>query len=149
MGTVAPYRYRSSLDRAGLSLAMGAGLGGAFACVLVALGGPPSMLALPVGFVIGALITAMAVVAVGGPLWIVAHATGRRGPKTAVLIGAAAGFALFLAGQTYGFGLFAMPPIDDRTLMFRWASAMATSLILAGVSAFIALAMWRVAYRRA
>jgi hypothetical protein len=144
-----PGRYESSLDRAGLSLAMGAGLGGAFATLLVALGDPPSWFALPVGFVIGAIITMMAAVALGGPLWIVAHALGRRGPGTALWIGVFSGFALFLAGQTYGFGLFTMPPIDTRTLLFRWISAAATSLILSAVSGGIALAMWRVAYRRA
>lgn len=148
MGTIASRQYESSLDRAGLSLALGAALGGAFATSLVALGGPPSWFALPVGFAIGAVITMMAAVALGGPLWIAAHALGRRGPGTAALIGAASGFALFLAGQTYGFGLFAMPPIDTRTLLFRWISAAATSVILSAVCAAIALAMWRVAYRR-
>ena len=141
--------YETSLDRAGLSLAAGGAMGGALTVALVAAGGPPSWLYLPVGFIIGAVITAMAVVAIGGPLWIVAHASGKRGPRTAVLIGALAGFALFLCGQTYGFGLFAMPPIDGRTLMFRWISAAATSLILALVCAGISLIMWRVAYRRA
>ena len=37
---------------------------------------------------------------------------------------------------------------DALTLLFRWLSGAATSLVLAFVSALIGLAMWRVAYRR-
>ena len=141
-------QYETSLDRAGLSLAAGGALGGLLTTVLVAAGRPESWLSLPAGFVIGAVITAMAVVAIGGPLWIVAHAAGKRGPRSAILLGAVAGFVLFLCGQTYGFGVFGMPPIDDRTLLFRWISALGTSVILAMVCAGIAWTMWRVAYRR-
>ena len=140
--------YETSLDRAGLALGAGGLLGGAFAAVLVAFGGSPTLFAVAVGFVIGVVITAMTVVAVAGPLWIVAHALGRRGPVTAMLVGTIAGFALFLGGQTYMFGLYTMPATDSQTLMFRWISAVATSLILAALSALIGLVMWRVAYRR-
>lgn len=140
--------YDTTLDRAGLALGAGGLVGGTVASILVAIGGAPSLLGIAVGFVVGAVITAMTVVAVAGPLWLVAHALQRRGPGTAALIGAISGFALFLGGQTYGFGLFAMPPTDSRTLMFRWISAVATSVILAGLSALIGLVMWRVAYRR-
>lgn len=140
--------YDTTLDRAGLSLGAGGLAGGVVASILVAIGGPPSPLGIVVGFAVGVVITAMAAVAVAGPLWLIAHALHRRGPGTAALIGAVCGFALFLGGQTYGFGLFAMPAIDARTLMFRWISAVATSVILAGLSAAIGLVMWRVAYRR-
>ena len=140
--------YDTTLDRAGLALGAGGLMGGTIASVLVALGGPPSLLGIVVGFVVGAVITAMTVIAVAGPLWLAAHAFGRRGPGSAALIGAIAGFALFLGGQTYGFGLFTMPPTDARALLFRWISAAATSLILAAVAAAIGLVMWRVAYRR-
>jgi len=140
--------YDTSLDRAGLALAAGGALGGLCASVLVALGGAPSPLGIVVGFAIGMVITAMTAVAIAAPLWLLAHAFGRRGPGTAAAIGALTGFALFLGGQTYGFGLFAMPALDARALMFRWISAIATSLILAALSALIGLAMWRVAYRR-
>lgn len=140
--------YDTTLDRAGLALATGGLLGGVFTVILVALGGPPSPIGLAVGFVVGAVISAIAVIAVAGPLWLICHALGQRGPGTAALVGAAAGFALFLGGQTYGFGLFDMPVTDTRTLMFRWLSGIATSLILAGFGAGIGLAMWRVAYRR-
>ena len=140
--------YETSLDRAGLALGAGGLLGGLFATALVLIGDTPGPLKLLLGFVLGALITAMAAVAVAGPLWLVAHAFGRRGPFMAALVGAVAGFALFLGGQTYGFGLFTMPPTDVQTLMFRWISAAATSVILAAMSALIGLVMWRVAYRR-
>jgi hypothetical protein len=140
--------YDTSLDRAGLALAAGGALGGLCASVLAALGGALSPLGLVVGFVIGAVITAMTAVAIAAPLWLVAHVLGRRGPGTAGAIGALAGFALFLGGQTYGFGLFAMPALDAPTLLYLWISAIATSLILAALSALIGLAMWRVAYRR-
>jgi len=141
-------RYETSLDRAGLSLAAGGAMGGVLTVILVAAGQPESWLYLPVGFVIGAVITAMAVVAIGGPLWIVAHAVGRRGPRSAIMLGAFAGFALFLCGQTYGFGLFAQPAMDNRTIIYHWISGAATSLILSLVCAAIAWTMWRVAYRR-
>lgn len=140
--------YETSLDRAGLALAAGGLLGGAITTVLVAIGGPPSAVSLVVGFLVGAVIVSMAAVAIGGPLWLACHALGRRGPISAAAIGAVAGFALFLGGQTYGFGLFDMPVTDARTLLFRWISAVATSLILAAISATIGLTMWRVAYRR-
>lgn len=140
--------YETSLDRAGLALAAGGLLGGVLSSVLVAAGGATSLQGIVVGFLIGAVITAMAAVAVAGPLWLVMHALRKRGPRSAALVGAVAGFALFLGGQTYGFGLFEMPPTDARTLMFRWVSAAATSLILAALAALIGLAMWRVAYRR-
>jgi hypothetical protein len=141
-------RYETSLDRAGLSLAAGGAMGGLLTVILVAAGQPESWLYLPVGFVIGAIITAMAVVAIGGPLWIVAHAIGRRGPRSAIMLGALAGFALFLCGQTYGFGLFTAPAMDNRTIIYHWISGAATSLILSLVCAAIAWTMWRVAYRR-
>ena len=65
-----------------------------------------------------------------------------------VNLGAAIGFVLFLSAQTNGFGLAEAPPTDMATTLYRWASAAATSLLLAGVSAVIAVVMWAVAYRR-
>ena len=141
-------RYEASLDRAGLALAAGGMVGGVFAGVLVMVGTGLAPFAILVGFVVGMMITAMAAVAIGGPVWLVCHATGRRGPGMAVTVGALAGFALFLGGQTYGFGLFEMPVTDSETLLFRWISAVATSLVLALVAALVGWTMWRVAYRR-
>ncbi len=140
--------YEASLDRAGLALGAGGLVGGAFAAALVSIGSGLAPLELLVGFVIGMLITTMAAVAIGGPVWLLCHALGWRGPGMAVTVGALAGFALFLGGQTYGFGLFDMPVSDTQTLLFRWMSAVATSLILALVAGVIGWTMWRVAYRR-
>jgi len=42
-----------------------------------------------------------------------------------------------------------MPAMDARTLLFRWASGIATALVMGMMSAGIAVVMWRVAYRRA
>ena len=46
--------YDTTLDRAGLALGAGGLMGGTIASVLVALGGPPSLLGIVVGFVVGA-----------------------------------------------------------------------------------------------
>ncbi|MGY2732956.1 hypothetical protein ACVWYO_000630 [Sphingomonas sp. UYP23] len=146
--SLAPAGYEASLDRAGLALGAGGVVGGLFAAVLVSICSGFDPFPMLIGFLVGAVITAMAVVAIGGPIWIVCHALGRRGPWMAVSVGALAGFALFLGGQTYGFGIFAMPPEDSQTLLYRWMSAIATSLILAAVAALIGWTMWRVAYRR-
>lgn len=140
--------YEASLDRAGLALGAGGLVGGAFAAVPVGIGSGLALVQLIVGFVLGVLITMMAAVAIGGPVWLVCHALGWRGPGVAVAVGALAGFALFLGGQTYGFGLFDMPAMESQTLLFRWLSAAATSLVLALLSALIGWTMWRVAYRR-
>ena len=140
--------YRATLDRAGLALAAGGLLGGLLIVGLVLLGGPTSAIGLAVALVAGSVLSAILAVAVGGPLWTLCHRIGWRGPAAAFLIGALAGFALFLAGQTYGFGLFDAPPSDARSLLFRWLSGIATSLVLALLCGGIGLAMWRVAYRR-
>lgn len=145
---MAPAGYEASLDRAGLALGAGGGVGGLFAAGLVTIGSGFDPFPMLIGFLVGAVITAMAVVAIGGPIWIVCHALDRRGPWSAVGVGALAGFALFLGGQTYGFGIFAMPPGDTPSLMYRWMSAIATSLVLALVSGLIGWTMLRVAYRR-
>ena len=149
MATGRRYGYQASPDRAGFALAAGAGVGGMFAAVLVVLGSGLAPLEIVVGFLVGTVVTAIAAVALGGPIWLVCHAFGLRGPGVATSVGGLAGFALFLGGQTYGFGLFDMPPTDSATLAFRWLSGVATSVILATVSALIGWTMWRVAYRQA
>lgn len=123
--------YRASLDRAGHALAAGGMLGGLIAAGLVAIGSGPAPFALLAGFVIGAALTPVLAVAIGGPLWLVCRAIGWRGPLAAVVAGALAGFAMFLGGQTYGFGLFAMPPSDGQTLLSA-GSAVGVVLALAG-----------------
>lgn len=141
--------YEASLDRAGLALGAGGIVGGLFAALLVTIDSGFDFFPMLVGFIVGAGVTAMAAVAIGGPIWILCHVLDRRGPWSAVSVGALAGFALFLGGQTYGFGIFGMPAGDAPTLLYRWVSAGAISLMLALVAALIGWTMWRVAYRRA
>ncbi|OYY67741.1 hypothetical protein [Sphingomonas sp. 28-63-12] len=140
-------RHETTLDRAGLAIAVGGVLGGAVATGLAALGAESGPLALVAAFMLGSLLCALAITAVAAPVWIVLHATGRRRAGHAALVGAATGFIVFVFGQTYGFGMFYAPPSDIQTLLFRWASAAATSLVLAAIAALIGLIMWRVAYR--
>ena len=64
-------------------------------------------------------------------------------------VGAVTALAIFIGAQTYGFGLFEMPPMDNRALLFRWISAIASSGILALFAGATAVLMWRIAYRRA
>lgn len=140
--------YAATLDRAGYALGAAGLVGGVLAALLVLIGSGPEPLELVVGFLVGTVITTMAAVAIGGPVWTMCHALGLRGPGMAASVGAGAGFALFVGGQTYGFGLFELPPTDGATLAFRWISAVATSVVLALVAALIGWVMWRVAYRR-
>lgn len=144
----AGHRYQASLDRAGQAVGAGGVVGGLVAVLLVTIGSGLDPLPMLLGFAIGAVVTAVAAMAVGGPAWLVCHMLGWRGPWSAAIVGALAGLALFLGGQTYGFGAFAMPVSDAQTLLYRWVSALATSLVLAMVAAGIGWTMWRVAYRR-
>lgn len=122
-------------------------MGGAVWCI-VAIGGGAGALAAISAFILGTLFTAIAIGALAAPLWLVLHIAGWRQMRHAALLGAAIGFTLFLSAQTSGFGLGESPPADMATTLYRWASAVATSLLLAGVSAAIAVVMWAVAYRR-
>lgn len=140
--------YETTLDRAGLALATGGLLGGGLVLGLVLMGGQRAPLALAGAFVIGTICVALALTAVVTPIWLVMHAAGWRRPSHAALVGAVTALVLFVGGQTYGFGLFAMPATDSQTLLYRWASAFATAAILAGAAAVIGLVMWRIAYRR-
>jgi hypothetical protein len=140
LGAAGP-RYRTTLDRIGLALGAGAVAGGA----VTALASAPAPFAVLVAFAGGAVLALLAAVLLGGPLWWLAGLAELRGPVTAAMTGAVAGFVLFLGVQAAGFG---DPGIDPQTLPYRWFSAAATSLLLAGVAAIVALVMWRVAYRR-
>lgn len=141
-------RYYTSLDRAGWALATGGLIGGVLTTALAVMGGTAGPIGVVVAFMLGTLLTALAIAAVAAPLWAVLHALGWHGAMQAALVGAACGFLLFLFAQTYGFGLGDAPPSDAQTLLYRWASAAATGLIMAAVSAVTGLVMWRVAYRR-
>jgi hypothetical protein len=146
--TFAPYVYHTSVDRVGLAIAFGGALCGALAAGLLAVGGQTDPVAIVMAGLIGSLLATLAITAVAVPIWLFMHLAGRRRPSHAALVGALTAFVIFAAAQTHGFGLGDAPPSDMATLMFRWASAAATSLVLALVAALIALVMWRIAYRR-
>jgi hypothetical protein len=144
--TRAPCRYETTVDRVGLALATGGGLGGLAVLLLVIAGGQRDPLQLLTAAALGALFTTLAIAAVGAPVWLALHIAGYRRAWHAGALGGALAMILFVAGQTQGFGLFGLPG-DSDTLLFRWLSALATSALLAAVAAGIAVAMWRVAYR--
>ncbi|WP_137864331.1 MULTISPECIES: hypothetical protein [unclassified Sphingomonas] len=146
--TNAAQRYDTSIDRAGLALGVGSGFAGLVVLALLLLGGKRDPLSLVSGWLIGSLIAGIAITAVGGPLWLVMHVAGLRRARHAALVGAVTALAIFVGAQTYGFGLFEMPPMDSRALLFRWISAVASSAILALFAAGIGALMWRIAYRR-
>ena len=144
----APVRYETSIDRVGLAIGAGGAMGGAIGMVLMAAAGTHNAGALLAGLLIGSLMTALSITALAAIPWALLHAAGRRGPVAAAMLGAIIGFVLFLGGQTYGYGIFALPAMDARTLLYRWASGLLTSLVMALIAAGIAVAMWRVAYRK-
>jgi len=141
-------RYETTLDRVGLAIAAGGLMGGTIAMLMMAFGGALGLATLAMTLLVGSLLTALAITALAAFPWMLLHAAGRRGPVSAALLGAAIGFVVFLGGQTWIFGFMEMPAMDARTLLFRWASGIATSLVMAAMSAAIAVVMWRVAYRR-
>ena len=144
----APHIYEATLDRVGLALGVGSVLGGAAVVGLVMLGGQRDPMYLTWAWVLGTVFVAIGLTAVAGPLWLVMHVAGLRRARHAAAVGALAALAIFIAPQTWGFGMFEMPVMDNRTLMFRWLSALATSGVIAIVAALIAALMWRIAYRR-
>lgn len=140
--------YYTSLDRAGWALATGGLLGGVLATTLAVMGGTAGPVGIALAFMLGTILSALAIAAVAAPLWAFLHAMGWHGASQAALFGGICGFLLFVYAQTYGFGLADSPPSDAQTLLYRWASAAATGVIMALVTAIIGLVMWRVAYRR-
>jgi hypothetical protein len=141
-------RYDTSIDRAGLALGTGSALAGVIVLILLLLGGQREPLNLLGGWLLGGIFSGLAITAVGGPVWLVMHVAGWRRAWHAALVGALIAMVIFVGAQTYGFGMFDMPEMDGRTLLFRWLSAAASSVLLAGLAAGIAAVMWRIAYRR-
>ena len=145
---VSERRYETTLDRVGLAIGAGGLMGGAIVVLMMVFAQPIGVGQIAVALLVGSIMTALAITALASIPWALMHAAGKRGPFGAALLGGIIGFVLFLGGQTYGYGLFLMPAMDARTLLFRWASGIATSFVMAGMSAGVAVAMWRVAYRR-
>jgi len=125
--------YRTSVDRAGLALACGAGIAGATACLLVAIDGEASARMALVALLVGGVFAALAITAIAGPVWLLLHLSGRRGPAAAAISGAATGFLLMLAAELGG---------DSP-----WPRVLGAALLAAALAGSIALVMWRVAYR--
>ncbi|MCD2324526.1 hypothetical protein LQ953_10920 [Sphingomonas sp. IC-56] len=140
--------YHTSIDRAGLALGAGSLMLGCMTFLLLLLGDAHDPRSLALGFALGTLIGALGLVAVAGPLWLALHAAGLRGPVTAGVAGAVLALTLFVAAQTHGFGLFDAQPLGRSAALFRWVSALLTAGLLAMLAGAMALAMWRIAYRR-
>jgi hypothetical protein len=144
----APREYEATLDRVGLALGVGAALGGTLVLGLFMLGGQRDPIALTTAWLLGTVFVGIGITAVAGPLWLVMHVAGLRRARHAALVGALAALAIFVGAQTWGFGLADMPVMDNRTLIFRWISAILTSGIVAVLAGGIGAIMWRIAYRR-
>ena len=129
-------RYETSIDRIGLAIGAGGAMGGAITALLMLFSGSVGIGAVAAALVIGAALTALAVTALAAIPWALLHATGRRGPIAAAVLGAVIGFIVFLGGQTYGYGMFAAPEMDSRTWLYRWAIGILTSLVMAAIAAF-------------
>lgn len=136
-------RYTITPDRAGHALAAGGLAIGMATVMLLVAGGAREAASLAIAAMLGSFLGLIAIVAVGGPVWLACHALGRVGPRSA----ASAGFAiaLLLAGFAQ-----ALSPADE-TAGAAWArgvTAVASSLGIALIGAGVAVLMWRIAYRR-
>ncbi|MCW3846163.1 hypothetical protein OF829_02860 [Sphingomonas sp. LB-2] len=140
--------YDATLDRVGLALATGSALGGALVVGLRLIAGERNPMYLTGSWLFGAVFVAIGITAVVGPLWLVMHVAGLRRARHAALIGALAALVVFVGAQTWGFGLFQVPIMDNRTWLYVWLSALAVSAVLAVAAALIGVIMWRIAYRR-
>ena len=136
--------FVTSPDRAGLAIATGALIGGVGWAMGGLAGGTRDGLDLAALLVGGFAASALAIGAVGMPAWWLAR---RRGPVAAGVTGAVVVALIALSAQTYGLGL-AMPAEDGWTRTARWLSALTVAGIAGLGGAFVALAMWLVAYRR-
>ena len=143
-----PRGYHTSFDRAGLALGAGSLMLGCLSVLLLLPGGAHDLRTLALGFALGTLFGALALTAAAGPLWLMLHVAGLRGPVTACVAGMMTALALFVAAQTHGFGLFDAQALASGAALFRWVSALLTAGLLAILAGGIALAMWRIAYRR-
>ena len=137
-------RYTITPDRAGHAVAAGGFAIGATSLALLAFNGARGASSLVSAAMIATFFGVVAIVAVGGPIWLACHVLGRRGPGSAA--GAGFGAALLLAA----FAQALMPP-SSADADAAWAAAVnavASSLGIALIGAGVALLMWRIAYRR-
>lgn len=135
--------YVTSIDRIGLALGAGGALAGLVAVALVAAGGQRAAWALAAAWLIGTVFATIAIVGVAAPVWLALHMSGRRGPATAAATGAAVALVLFTAAQVWS-----APAEAADAALYRLASALATSGLVALAAAAIGWIMQRIAYRR-
>jgi hypothetical protein len=112
--------------------------------------------------VIALVVWGVGLIAVGAPLWWLLHKLGFRhwlvAAATGTLLTFLAGFAILTRGfemipPPSGSALSAEdaggpPVINNRLTPHGWRRAAQSSLMLAVAGALVALAVWRVAYRR-
>lgn len=146
-GIAARPRYETSIDRLGRALAIGSGLGGLLILMLLVSAGQRGPLGLLAGLAIGTLFVAIALAAVGGPIWLVLHALGFRRGLHAGLVTGLLGLGLYAGAQGYGTALYTIAPIDTRSWLLGLAFKVAQGAIVALLAGGIGVAMWRVAYR--
>lgn len=133
--------YVVTVDRAGHAVAAG---GLAIAVVttgLMFVSGLRAMGGLANTAFAAAFLGIVAIVAVGGPVWLALHASGRRGP------GNAAGAGFSTAALLGVFGTALMPPGDAGAIV-RLLATIGNVLGIAALGAGVALMMWRIAYRK-
>ena len=137
--------YQTTLDRAGLALATGGLFCGVLATLLAARSGS-GVPALIWVFVLGTVLAMCAITAAFVPLWLVLHASGRRGPGHAAALGATVTLALWIAAAQDTLRSYAFA--DPGSAAIGWLRAIGVALIFAAIGVAAALAMWRAAYRR-
>ncbi|MES2337767.1 MAG: hypothetical protein V4537_06720 [Pseudomonadota bacterium] len=135
-----PHRayYVAAIDRVGLAILAGGALTGGLAAALVLARGQTAPIVLGLAWLTGTLLGMAGIVAVAGPVWLVLHVAGRRGPWSAAATAGLLALALLSIGQMR----------HDVGGDYRWASALATGGILALIAAAIGWVMQRIAYRR-
>lgn len=134
------YDFATTIDRIGLAIGAGSAIGGGFAALLLALGGGGGPLMMAGTWALGTISTAVLLVVVGGPLWLIAHRTGRRGPGWAASAGAASGLVLSAGILLQGIG-------SPGNGSGGWLGICAIGTFLPALGAAIALTVWLVAYR--
>ncbi|NLS27513.1 hypothetical protein S2M10_25090 [Sphingomonas sp. S2M10] len=147
MGSGAARGYETSIGRLGKALAIGSVLGGLLVLLLLIGAGQRSVAVLFAGLGLGSLFVAIALVAVGGPVWLFLHALGLRRGRYAALVTGLLGLGLYAGVQGYGAGVPTIAPIDTRGWLVGLALKAGQTLVVASIAAGIGLAMWRIAYR--
>lgn len=160
--------YVTTGPRMALGLAGGALTGATLFCLYVLLSASPApfgsgggswAIAL-VAFIYAAVIWSAGLVAVGLPVWILLHVLKRRHWLWAVSVGAVLTFGgvYWFATETNTFwgmaGFTVGDFVDPSTLTEsevasrKWQTALRASFVLGAIGAVVALAIWRIAYRR-